>query len=721
MATRTIANGGGNWNATGTWVEGAVPTAADDVVATSTSGALTINAAAACRSINLTNYVSTLTHNAAITLTIGTSTANGTTALVFPASGWTYTLGSVTTSAIAFSSTVASTTLTVDFGSQTTGNVSFSAATTSGHQLVNHGFTCGATATVTHTQGTFNTNGQTCSWGLFTTNNSNTRTLTLGASAITLTGTTGTVWDATTTTGLTFTAGTSSITLSGSGSTGTTATMNAGNLTYNSVTFAVTGSWQLATLSGSSPTFANLTVTGAANAGAILSLGTSITVNTALTLNGSNANSNRLLVKSTVVGTQQTITNNATTTTITNLDLQDIAGAGSASWNLSAITGNAGDCQGNSGITFTTARTLYWVGNSSNWGTANKWSLSSGGTANQSNPLAQDSLVFDSHSFSSTGQTVTCNMPRMGTNVDFTNVTNSPTLNVNVSSPFYTRLYGSLTLVSGMTCSATDGGLQFEGRSSNTLTTGGVNIAGVTAVNVNCPGGTLTVSGNLNVSSGGLNLSAGTLTFGSGSVTSPAFASGGTVTRVLNMGSGTWTLTSTGIVWNIPNTGNGLTVNANTSTLVVSNTSATLKTFDCGGYTYNILTVTGDNVQLSSGNATFNTINVDNAGLPTGLIVTSGSTQTITSGFTTNGSAGSLAILKSSTVGTSSTLTMASGTVSVDYMSIADSHAVGGAKWYAGPHSTNVLTLSGGTVSNNTGWVFEAPPNWTGGWGIPIQ
>ena len=63
MATRTISNAGGNYNATGTWVEGVVPTSADDVVATATSGQLTINVGSAARSFDFTNYANTLTMN----------------------------------------------------------------------------------------------------------------------------------------------------------------------------------------------------------------------------------------------------------------------------------------------------------------------------------------------------------------------------------------------------------------------------------------------------------------------------------------------------------------------------------------------------------------------------------------------------------------------------------------------------------------------------------
>lgn len=76
MATRTIANGGGNWSATGTWVEGVVPTSADAVVATATSGNLTVDTAAAtCLSIDFTNYVGTLAMN-------NTLTVNGNVTLV---------------------------------------------------------------------------------------------------------------------------------------------------------------------------------------------------------------------------------------------------------------------------------------------------------------------------------------------------------------------------------------------------------------------------------------------------------------------------------------------------------------------------------------------------------------------------------------------------------------------------------------------------------------
>lgn len=71
MAIRTISNVGGNWSANGTWVEGSPPDITMDVVATATSGPVTVDTAAcACKTLVLTGYVSTLTFTGGMTLSV---------------------------------------------------------------------------------------------------------------------------------------------------------------------------------------------------------------------------------------------------------------------------------------------------------------------------------------------------------------------------------------------------------------------------------------------------------------------------------------------------------------------------------------------------------------------------------------------------------------------------------------------------------------------------
>jgi hypothetical protein len=61
-----------------------VSTAAVDVRLGPGSGNVTINAAAACRSLDCTGYTGTLTHNSSVTLSIGDGTAGaGNVALKF--------------------------------------------------------------------------------------------------------------------------------------------------------------------------------------------------------------------------------------------------------------------------------------------------------------------------------------------------------------------------------------------------------------------------------------------------------------------------------------------------------------------------------------------------------------------------------------------------------------------------------------------------------------
>lgn len=101
MATRTISDAGGNYNNVATWVEGAVPTSADDVVATATSGNLTVNVSSAALTVDFTNYTGTLTMNAAWTISgsvfklVAGMTVSGNGTLTFaPANGSTITLTS---------------------------------------------------------------------------------------------------------------------------------------------------------------------------------------------------------------------------------------------------------------------------------------------------------------------------------------------------------------------------------------------------------------------------------------------------------------------------------------------------------------------------------------------------------------------------------------------------------------------------------------------------
>jgi len=541
-ATRTISDAGGNWDDTGTWVEGAVPTAADDVVATATSGSVTIVAGddAFVRSIVLTGYTGTLSHNLATTLFIGDGTAGASNnALIFPTSGWTYTLGSTTTAAIDFVST-STTQQNVNFGGKSAGSVNFNGV--GGSWKLTGAMATGSAATVTLTNGSLDTNGQLLTIGRFNSDNSNTRSLTLGGlSSITLAGTS-TAWDIDTTTGLTFDGGNTSITASASG-----ITFGGGGLTYGTV--AITGAGT-STINGAN-TFGTLTRTGTATKTNRLTLGANQVVSSGFNLNGNSA-TNRLLVKSNTLGTPRTITNNALITSITNADFQDITGAGTASWDISAATGNSGDAGGNSSITFTTAATQTWNGTSGgNW-SANAWTSRV--------PLPQDDVVINA-AFSAS-QTVTADMPRLGKSISFADATGTPTFDISSIS---NTIYGSLTLISGMnlTVSTT---LVFEGRSSFTLTSATKAFDGI---NVQMYGGTLTLQDNLTLGSSDiLSFQNGTFDANGKDLSIGLFTSDNSNTRTITMGAGTWTLTGNNTnIWDFTAT-TGLTFNRGNAIIV---------------------------------------------------------------------------------------------------------------------------------------------------------
>lgn len=532
---------------------------------------------------------------------------------------------------------------------------------------------------VTLTQGTLNTNGQTEAWGSFASNNSNNRTLTLGASTITVSGSSANVWDVSTATNLTLSAASSTINF-----TGASVTIAPGaSKTYGTVNLTGSGTAQL---NGTGVIYTTLNRTGTASKTDAVSFAAATTITGTLTLAG-NSVTNRLLVQSTTVGTQRTITNTGATMSWSNVDVMDIA-LGTA-YDASAITGKSGDCGGNNGITFTTGAAQTWNGTSGgNW-SANAWTSRV--------PLPQDDVTIAS-AFSAS-QTVTADMPRLGKSITWAGSTGSPTWAFNVNS---TSVFGSVTLIAGMTLSGTST-LTFRGRASYMLTSAG--LSHTEPIDVTAPGGTVTLQDNLTTALA-FTVRNGTLDANGFSVSAQSVISNFSTTRAITMGSGTWTLTATSstTVWSFATT-TGLTFSGSSATIVLIGGSTSTRTFAGGGLTYGTLSYTaaGSTGALTvTGANTFGTINFSDASNARTLTLPAGATTTITSAFNVNGTSGKLMSVVSSSGGTAATLSKSSGVISCDYLSLQDSAATGGAAWYAGANSTN--------VSGNSGWAFTAPP-----------
>lgn len=613
MANRYWVGGTATWDATagtkwGTASGGAggaaVPTAADDVYFDAvSSGTVTLSSSTVARSINCTGFTGTISHPAAATIAIGDGTAGAGNVALLLVAGMTYTLGNAATSAINFLSTSA-TQQTIATGGKTLGSWTINGVGSS--YLLSDTNTVGATATVTLTAGTLNTNNQTCSWGKFNSSNTNTRGLTLGTSTLTMTVASGSAWDVITKTNLTLSASSSTIILA-NGSFFQTAS----STTWGSVTFD-RGSGQLL---ATSCTFTNLSCIGAANKFNDLAISGSNIVTGTLTITGNSA-VNRCYIRTFTTGAQRTLT--ATVTSLVNVDFIDIAGAGaSAPWTGTSI----GDCLGNSNITFTAPATQTWQGTSGgNWSDAAKWTSRV--------PLPQDNVVIAS-AFSAP-QTITGDMPRLGTDINFTGSTGSPTWTVSATA----TMYGSLNL----TGVGTVGGsttFTFAGRSSHTITSAGKSMA--LWGNIAGPGATYSLQDALQMNN--LVTAAAGLTFETNShnvtIANYQINNGTTV----NMGTGTWTLNgalaSPSSIWNV--TGTGAVVNASNSTIIISTALTNGRIFTGAGKTYGTLTYTVANSPgdlTIAGANTFGTLDIGSGRI---LTMPSSTTTTISNSFNANG------------------------------------------------------------------------------------
>lgn len=285
--------------------------------------------------------------------------------------------------------------------------------------------------------GSLDTNGKTLTASSII-GSTNTKTWTLGSSTFTLSGTQFSL-----NSGDTFNANTSTINITVAGS----LTFAGSGKTFNVLSIA-TGS--NTTITGTN-TFASLTLTNSGSSGPNYILGANQVISGLLTITGGNSSTQRLFLSSDTKGTQRTIT--AGSISMSNVDLQDVsAGGASSPWNLSAITGLSGDCGNNSNITFTSPRTLYFEHGASasyNFSDVSRWftATNGGGSSVTTPPLPQDTALFNSDSFATSGRTVVQDMTRLSA-VDFTgggssHATNSPTFTTSTAA----SIYGSMTLL----------------------------------------------------------------------------------------------------------------------------------------------------------------------------------------------------------------------------------------------------------------------------------
>jgi hypothetical protein len=142
----------------------------------------------------------------------------------------------------------------------------------------------------------------------------------------------------------------------------------------------------------------------------------------------------------------------------------------------------------------------------------------------------------------------------------------------------------------------------------------------------------------------------------------------------------------------------GMTFTSTPNIFTFANTSGTA-TITSAGKTLNPITVSAPGGTVAfSGTTTLGSAALT---ITAGTLRLPASTTTTVGSFETTGT--TLKYLTSSTPGTQATISDASGTDTVSYLSIQDSAATGGATWNAFVTSNNVDN------GNNSGWIFTAP------------
>jgi hypothetical protein len=150
------------------------------------------------------------------------------------------------------------------------------------------------------------------------------------------------------------------------------------------------------------------------------------------------------------------------------------------------------------------------------------------------------------------------------------------------------------------------------------------------------------------VNSSTLGLTSGTFNAVTYNVTSTTFSVVSSLNRTISMGSGLWTLTSSGFAWFASAV--NLTINKGTADIILTDTSTTARTFAGAGFAYNKLTIggaTGISTTSITGNNTFSEIASTKTVANT---ISLGSTTQRVAAFTAAGTVGNLLTITGTSV-----------------------------------------------------------------------
>jgi hypothetical protein len=172
-----------------------------------------------------------------------------------------------------------------------------------------------------------------------------------------------------------------------------------------------------------------------------------------------------VLIRSSSGGSKAYMRQNSGTVSVNWAQLQDIDGAGGATF-TATNTINLGNVSGWN-ISTIPAQNFYWIGGTGNWSDPSHWSLTSGGTAGCAIPSRIDNVFFDANSYTASNQYCTVDVNAECKNLNWTGITTGAGINGSQQL----NVFGSLKLDANMNFNY-NGSLYFQAvNTGNTIET----------------------------------------------------------------------------------------------------------------------------------------------------------------------------------------------------------------------------------------------------------